>query len=274
MTFPNAHAKAQRREAIRISKLQRFFAAWRLGVIFFLLSLSVATEAQTNALSDAEIQGRQLAQQLCDARPAENITNTGVLDIRYGGKRFDYQIKCLTIVTATNWSSIFETFDPTNSPSPLKKLLILHEALNPNQYKLTLTSHGDSHWTKDNSDVIKMLSFAGDFGCADLGLEFFHWPAQKVLPKTTNLKRGREYTLLESTNPNPPTNGYSRVLTWIDKESGGILAAEAYDAQGKKLKEFEPKSFKKVNGQWELQEMEIRNVQTGSRTRLEFDLKK
>jgi hypothetical protein len=28
-----------------------------------------------------------------------------------------------------------------------------------------------------------------------------------------------------------------------------------------------------VNGQWELQEMEIRNVQTGSRTRLEFDLK-
>jgi hypothetical protein len=29
-----------------------------------------------------------------------------------------------------------------------------------------------------------------------------------------------------------------------------------------------------VDGQWQLQEMEIRNVQTGSRTRLEFDLKK
>ena len=105
-------------------------------------------------------------------------------------------------------------------------------------------------------------------------MEFFHWPTQKVLPKTTNLKRGREYTLLESTDPNPNTNGYSRVLSWIDQESGGILAAEAYDAAGKKLKEFEPKMFKKVNGQWELQEMEIRNVQTHSRTRLEFDLKK
>jgi hypothetical protein len=35
-----------------------------------------------------------------------------------------------------------------------------------------------------------------------------------------------------------------------------------------------PKSFKKVNGQWELQEMEILNVQKDSRTRLEFDLKK
>ncbi len=111
-----------------------------------------------------------------------------------------------------------------------------------------------------------------DFFAADLGLEFFHWPEQKVLPKTTNLKRGRDYTLLESTNPNPATNGYSRVLSWIDKETGGILEAEAYDAQNKLLKVFEPKSFKKVNGQWELQEMEIRNVQTGSRTRLEFDL--
>jgi hypothetical protein len=87
------------------------------------------------------------------------------------------------------------------------------------------------------------------------------------------LKRGREYTLLESTNPYP-FNGYSRVLTWIDKESGGILEAEAYDSNGRLLKDFAPKSFKKVNGQWELQEMEIRNVQTGSRTRLEFDLKK
>ena len=32
--------------------------------------------------------------------------------------------------------------------------------------------------------------------------------------------------------------------------------------------------FKKVNGQWQVQSMEMDNVQTGSRTRLEFDLKK
>ena len=123
------------------------------------------------------------------------------------------------------------------------------------------------------SDKEIITPFAkSDFWIGDLGLEFFHWPAQKVLPKPTNLVRGRDYTLLESTNPS--TNGYSRVLSWIDKETGGILQAEAYDFNGKLLKEFSPKSFKKVNGQWELQEMEIRNVQTGSRTRLDFDLKK
>jgi len=119
-----------------------------------------------------------------------------------------------------------------------------------------------------------VFGFRSDFWLCDLGLEFFHWPGQKVLPHTTTLKRGREYTLLESTNPNPTTNGYSRVVSWIDKETGGILEAEASDATGKLLKDFAPKSFKKVNGQWELQEMEIRNVQTGSRTRLEFDLPK
>ena len=119
-----------------------------------------------------------------------------------------------------------------------------------------------------------IIPFAkSDFWLCDLGLEFFHWPAQKVLPNPTRLKLGRAYTLLESSNPNPSTNGYSRVLSWIDKETGGVLAAEAYDFNGKLLKEFWPKTFKKVNGQWELQEMDIRNVQTGSRTRLEFDLK-
>ena len=118
-----------------------------------------------------------------------------------------------------------------------------------------------------------MTPFAGsDFWMADLGLEFFHWPEQKILKH--EMRRGRACKVLESTNPSSTTNGYSRVVSWIDNESGGIVQAEAYDFKNKLLKEFAPKSFKKVNGHWELQEMEIRNVQTGSRTRLEVDLEK
>ena len=118
-----------------------------------------------------------------------------------------------------------------------------------------------------------MLPFAGsDFWLGDLGLEFFHWPEQKILKK--EVKRSRGCSVLESTNPDPSTNGYSRVVSWIDEESGGIVQAFAYDAQGRKLKEFYPKNFEKVNGQYQVQEMEMDNVQTGSRTRLEFDLNK
>ena len=87
------------------------------------------------------------------------------------------------------------------------------------------------------------------------------------------MRRGRPCKVLESMNPNPSTNGYLRVVSWIDNETLGIVHAEACDTDGRLLKEFDPRSFKKVDGQWELQDMEIRNVQTGSRTRLEFDLK-
>ncbi len=119
---------------------------------------------------------------------------------------------------------------------------------------------------------IIMTPFAGsDFWAVDLGLEFLHWPAQKILRGDT--ARGRLCNVLESTNPNPSTSGYSRVLCWIDNESLGIVKAEAYDAKGKLLKEFLPKDIKKVDGQWQVGSMEIDNVQTGSRTKLEFDLK-
>jgi hypothetical protein len=246
-------------------------------VLFF----AVGATAQTNTLSGAEIQGRQLAQHLCDARPTKSFTNTGVLKIRSAnGIKSEIPIKIETLVTTTNWLSTYE-LSPTdivsNTLTP-KRLVVLHEPSNSNQYRLTLSLGGKQSWTKDRSDIVAILGFAGDFSVADLGLEFFHWPQQKVLKK--EVKRSRGCTVLESINPNSSDNKavppirYSRVLSWIDGESGGIVQAEAYDANGKLLKEFAPKSFKKVNGQWELQEMEIRNVQTGSRTRLEFDLKK
>ena len=243
-------------------------------VAVVVLFLATAANAQTNAWSDAEIQGRQLAQQLCDSRPIGNFTNSGVLQIRDGnGNHTNYPIKCIISIKDTNW---FNLYDSTLKPEPEHpvinyNLTIIHSAGQPNDYIFysdgglgTRLSYNEMVWPFRNSD----------FWLCDLGLEFFHWPAQKVLPKPTNLVRGREFTLLESTNPDPSTNGYSRVLSWVDKETGGILQAEAYDANGKLLKEFAPKSFKKVNGQWELQEMDIRNVQTGSRTRLEFDFKK
>jgi hypothetical protein len=254
------------------------FISFGLVTLILFLAMS-ATAETTNTLSDAEIQGRQLAQQLCDARPADNVA--GFLKIRDAkGKHTEIPVRFAVIITETNWVSIFEGID--NNLASGEKLRIIHQESQPDQYAVVHVCQSEE--TFSNLDTWGVQAFSekemtmpfsqSDFWLCDLGLEFFHWPAQKVLPKTTNLKRGREYTLLESTNSGPPTNGYSRVLSCIDKETGGILEAEAYDTKGELLKVFEPKSFKKVNGQWELQEMEIRNVQTGSRTRLEFDLKK
>jgi len=239
------------------------------ALVAFVLFLAATAAAQSNPVSNAEIQGRQLAQQICDAPPAESLTNTGVLQIRdVNGKRTNILVTFSVHKYPDNWTSSYVC---SLANFWQESLLVEHRKSEPNQYFHT-ASNGESNTGLQN-DYVSFFANS-DFWLGDLGLEFFHWPVQKVLPNPTPVKRGRAYTLLESTNPNPSTNGYSRVLSWIDKESGGILEAEAYDAQGKLLKVFEPKSFKKVNGQWELQEMEIRNVQTSSRTRLEFDLKK
>ncbi len=118
-----------------------------------------------------------------------------------------------------------------------------------------------------------MIPFAGsDFWLCDLGLEFFHWPQQKVLKK--EFHRQCSCTVLESTNPNPSTNSYSRVVCWIDEDSLGIVEAYAYDTKGNKLKNFYPKNFEKVNGQYQLQSMVMENAQTGSKSVMEFELDK
>ncbi len=244
------------------------------GLVLFL---ALGAKAQTtNGLSDSEIEGRKLAQRFLEQRPATNSTLTGTLKIRdENGIRSEIPMKFEIIVTPTNWTSVYQKTLLTNKVA-FEKLVVVHDGSGSNQYEMTLVSTNHLPHILKRSEVVDKLHFAGDFWAMDLGLEFFHWPAQKVLKK--EFRRNCACQVLESTNPNPNAfpnlPDYSRVVSWIDEDSGGIVQAEAYDARGQLLKEFAPKSFKKVNGQWELQEMEIRNVQTGSRTRLEFDLPK
>jgi len=253
---------------------RRGSAALPLLAAMNLLAAGGEVAAATNDLSDAEIQGRHLAQQLLEQGPGTNFVQNGVLNIRAGkGKHSEIPVRFQTAVNGTGWQTIFETTSQSNRVH----LIVIHKAGWPNEYYfregLEVLDKEEDGKTTALVDSKLMTPFAGsDFWLADLGLEFFHWPQQKILKHA--MTRGRACKVLESTNPNPSTNGYSRVVSWIDNDSGGIVHADAYDVKGELLKEFDPKSFKKVNGQWELQEMEIRNVQTGSRTRLEFDLKK
>jgi Outer membrane lipoprotein-sorting protein len=237
-----------------------------------LLPIFAAKAETTNNLSDAEIQGRALVQKILAQWPEKNFTKTGTLVIRRKKSpqaEIQIPVRCKTIVTETNWLNQYEAKLGSNA-NDVTILIVIHSGTEPNHY--LLSENGEQ--PRDVSGSL-LTPFAGsDFWFFDLGLEFFHWPQQKVLPKITNLRRGREYTLLESTNPNPATNGYSRVLSWIDKESGGILEAKAFDAAGNELKDFYPKSLEKVNGQYQVQSMVMENLQTGSKSVFDFDLDK
>ncbi len=196
----------------------------------------------------------------------QNVTNTGLLKIRDAkGKRTEIPVRFQLIIADASWSSVYEAGGVTNKVDVVE-LTAVHSDQQPNSYRVVQNTGRKSLLGNET-----MIPFAGsDFWAADLGLEFLHWPEQRLLK--TEMRRSRSCRVLESTNPQPAPGVYSRVVSWIDLESDGIVHAEAYDFKGKLLKEFDPKEFKKVEGQWQLQEMEIRNRQTGSRTRIEFDI--
>lgn len=216
--------------------------------------------------------GRTLAGKMCRQALPENSEFAGVLQVRKPkAKPTVILLQVRTQVTATNWQTIYAAHR-TNQSQALR-LTVIHTDEQPNAYCLRWTppSPGEPHQGERLTGNAAMVPFANtDFWLFDLGLEFFHWPNQRIVKK--EMRRGRFCEVLESVNPHPAPGAYARVLSWIDQETGGLLRAEAYDPAGRLLKEFSVGSFKKINGQWHLRDMEIRNEQTSSRTRLELDL--
>jgi hypothetical protein len=222
----------------------------------------------------AQREGRGLAAELLAQRPSESATNTGLLKIRNAdGKPRETPVRFEVFTDATNWTSIYETMPASNGPGGLRLTIIWTEN-QPIQY--VLSEGGDHGGTRTSGKVLTgneaMIPFAGsDFWLTDLGREFLHWPDQRLLRKQVH--RSRACQQLESINPHPVPGGYSRVVSWVDTETGGIMDAEAFDASGDLIKRFTIEGFKKVRGQWQLEGMDIRNRKTGSRTWIEFDLK-
>lgn len=216
---------------------------------------------------EGEKLARALLADLLAPKPAQ--TNTGVLKIRHAGsKPREIPVRFENLPSVASWTSVFET----GGTNPVK-LTVIHSDQQPDQYLLSGPGGIGSAAAAPRrlSGNQTMVPFAdSDFWIADLGLEFFRWPGQRVVRK--ELKRGQACDVLQSTNPKPVAGGYARVVSWIDKDSGGIVYAEAYDSQNNRLKAFEPKKLEKVRGQYELESMEIHNPQSGSRTLIQFDL--
>ncbi|HEY2951620.1 MAG TPA: outer membrane lipoprotein-sorting protein [Verrucomicrobiae bacterium] len=223
-------------------------------------------------LSDAEAlrAGQSLAAELRSLRPAQSAGFSGVLKIRDRQGR-TRQVPFTTRITTgeASWTAAYDVAATTNQGA--EKLRIIHHGSQPNQY---FDARAPSDGFQPLPSEQAAIPFAGsDFYLSDLGLDFFHWPHQRLVKK--EMRKGRPCQVLSSQPaPGAATNGYARVLSWIDTETGGLLMAEAYATGDRLLKEFEVKSFKKVDGQWQLHDMEIRDVPGKSRTRLEFDLEK
>ena len=225
--------------------------------------------------AEGEREARKLLDNLLAQKPDQNGTNTGTLKIR-DVERHEraVPVRFEVVLGSGRWLNTYQALPGDGTAGQL--LSITHRDGTPNEYLLTST--GGTNGAADASRKLAgnelMVPFAGsDFWAVDLGLEFLYWPQQRVLKK--QMRKNLFCDVLQSTNPSPAPGAYSRVLSWIAVNRPDeivVVHAEAYDAQGKLLKEFDPKKVQKINGVWQLEEMEIRNRQTGSRTRIEFNL--
>jgi hypothetical protein len=249
--------------------------------LLFLFSTLLTQADPTNTLSGAEVQGRALVGKILAQPPASNCTNSGVLLIRSGSSpRLEIPVEFKVFANPANWQAVYSArftnqIDGTSNwdRTRIAELVVIHAWDQRNLYKIpnpgapAVATNSFGPLTDDQL----MLSFAGsDFALGDLGLEFFHWPQQKVVKR--EFHRQCACMVLESTNPDPSASGYSRVVSWIDEDSLGIVEAYAYDVNGRKLKNFYPKNFEKVNGAYQVESMVMENLQTGSRSTFEFDL--
>lgn len=108
------------------------------------------------------------------------------------------------------------------------------------------------------------------FSPFELSLGFLDWNSQKI--ETTELRRGQScYVLLSQPGETDRKGGWRSVRSWIDKDTLGVVYAEVHGDGGKRLKIFKPNEFKKINGTWQVTELEMRDLLSKERSYLTFE---
>jgi hypothetical protein len=265
-----ARLTAGGKEALNAQRAVSVFKSSEGLAAVFLLAISgiIAFAAPATKLDDP-VEGQKLARELRSTVPTEEAEFKGLLRLSAPNTSpREIPLQSKIVLEPGSWSSVYTA---RLADGELETLRVRHAADKPNEYEW---SHAGT--TRRMNGEQATNAFAGsDFALCDLGLEFFHWPTQLLARR--EMRKGRGCDVLESRPAQPLL--YSRVLSWIDQETRaegqpGLLMAEAHDKNEKLLKEFEIKGFTKVAGRWQVREMEIRNRQTKTSTRLIFEFDK
>lgn len=238
-----------------------FYGLWLLATL--LVTPAAAAERPEIPATD----GPTLAASVRNLVP-EATEVQGTLIIRRGpAKRTRVPIFFKTEVGENSWRASYEV-KGTNGTT-LEKLSVVHHLDSTNQYRWDRST---ATATQGTAPADPMAAFAeSDFWLADLGLEFLHWPQQRLLKDKNGMRKSRYCRVLESTNPNPKPGAYATVVSWIDHEFGGVILAEAYDTERNLLKSFEIDGVTEVDDQWQLKAMKITDHRLNSRTQIEFN---
>ena len=187
-------------------QMRRFFCRFRSLWSVLLLAAATAGLAQAKSelgptppipVEEGRKQARELVENLLKLKPAASSTERLLVKITDADdNRTEVPVTFSVLLTATNYLSIYET---TSVPARRSKLTIASAENAPNEYLLSEPSEAPP---RKLSPGELMSPFAGsDFWVADLGLEFLHWPQQRITKK--EMRRSLFCNVLESINPEP-----------------------------------------------------------------------
>ncbi len=253
----------------------------KLSAFLLFLASSLAGFGQSSILvtnlAEQRTEGKKFVQELLSLKPGTNSVAKGFINIRKPKqKTVKVPVQFNINITSDDWQTIYRAHP--NATTQIMLMTIRAEG-RPDQIflfedKSTNTDSNANHIQPPLNGNETMIPFANsDFWVVDLCLDFLRWPEQRMIRKEMRSVGGAGIfcKVIESINPQPASNSYSRVVSWIKHDAPAIVHADAYDAKNNLLKVFDPKAVEKVDGEYQLREMEMRNVQTKSVTRIEFE---
>lgn len=224
------------------------------------------------ATSEELAAGQALAERVRSSAPQEDSQISGTLIITSPSGEMEVPILCKVAVTPTNWVTDYQT--AATAQIGAQQLVIAHTSNGPEQYFYAAAPSPAAPLPTLKAippDDAAIPLAGSDFSLGDLGLEYLYWPIQRQLKGEMRL--GEPCYVLESMNPQG--GEIVRIKSYIDKEYMAPLIVAGYDENDHLVKEFSlhGSSFKKINGRWQMEKMDIRNKKTSSHTTLKFDLK-
>lgn len=98
----------------------------------------------------------------------------------------------------------------------------------------------------------------------DLTLGFLWWEGGRIIGQMES--RGQPCYVLDRHAPSGSAAPYASVRMWVDQRVSMLLQAEGYNMLGDCIRRLSVKSFKKINNEWMVKDLEFEDLPDGPRT--------
>lgn len=232
----------------------------------FVATLIVAAMTTSADAEPDEPDGRRILQAVVAALPTNPLDISGDLLVR---KRRGVPVHKRKFEINLNWGALPPVAEYTirdGFGTALERLRVSHPKNADEQIEFAV----GATLSPTNPPPLFTTVQDTDFTWADLTLSFLWWDNGKRVG--SDKVRGRDCYIVDV--PAPPENNittgaiYDHVRLWIDKEILLVLKAEGRDKNAAPIRRMWVRSFKKINDQWMIKDMEIQAFPADQRTKM------